>query len=75
MKEYVEARVNAGSFSTPSEYLRTLIRDDQTRRAKDKLEGLLLEGLNSGKPIEVNEAFWVDLRKKVTERLNKKKRA
>jgi len=75
MKEYVEAQVNAGSFSTPSEYLRTLIRDDQTKKAKEKLEALLLEGLNSGEPIEVNEAFWMDLRKKVTERLNNKPRA
>ena len=75
MKEYVEAQVNAGAYSTPSEYLRTLIREDQTRRAKEKLETLLLEGLNSGKPFEVNEAFWEDLRKKVADRLSKKKRS
>jgi putative addiction module CopG family antidote len=43
LKEYVEAQTRAG-YSTPSEYMRELIREDQKRRAKERLDTLLLEG-------------------------------
>jgi len=29
MKEFIEAKLQDGRFSTPSEYIRSLIRDDQ----------------------------------------------
>ncbi len=37
--------------------------------AKDRLEDLLLKGLNSGPPIEADEAFWEDLRREVEAKL------
>jgi plasmid stabilization system protein ParE len=48
--------------STPSEYVRELIREDQKRRAQQRLEELLLEGLNSGDPVVADEKFWSDLK-------------
>ena len=39
LKEYVEAQTR-GVYSTPSEYVRELIRGDQKRRAKEKLDTL-----------------------------------
>src|SRR5687767_11521709 len=48
---FVENQVQERGFSTPSEYIRSLGREDQKRRAKEKLEALLLEGLNSGHPL------------------------
>ena len=35
-----------------------LIREDQKRKAEEKLEALLLEGLDSSEPIEANAAWW-----------------
>lgn len=32
--------------------------DEQRRRAAAKLEALLLEGLDSGEPIEITPGFW-----------------
>ena len=58
LREYVEGEVRLGGYSTPSEYVRALIREDQKRKALGKLESLLLEGLASGEPLEVNHAFW-----------------
>ena len=58
MKAFVEERVAEGGYSTTSEYFRDLVRDDQKRRAQEKLEALLLEGLDSGTPIEVNQEYW-----------------
>ena len=61
LKDYVEGRAK-GSYSTPSEFIRDLIRHDQKLRAKENLEQLLLEGLDSGKPIPTDKAFWADLK-------------
>lgn len=58
LKDFVEEQVKAGGYSTPSEYMRELLRQDQKRRAKEKLEAMLLEGINSGTPIEVNDEYW-----------------
>jgi len=73
LKEYVEAQTKSG-YSTPSEYVRELIRDDQKRRAKEKLDALLLEGLNSGKSIPVDAKFWSDLRREALSRLESRKK-
>ena len=73
MKDFVEHQVEASGFSTPSEYVRALIRDDQKRRAEEKLEALLLEGLNSGEPIEITPEYWERKRTRLIERHNKKK--
>jgi len=35
----------------------------QKRRAKERLDALLLEGLSSGDPVPVNAKFWSDLKK------------
>jgi len=58
LREYVQGQVESDGYSTPSEYVRTLIREDQKRKAIERIEGLLLEGIASGEPIEVDRAFW-----------------
>lgn len=68
MKDFVETQVEVSGFSTPSEYVRALIRDDQRRRAEEKLEALLLEGLHSGDPIEITPEYWERKRKQLIER-------
>ena len=72
LKDYVEHQVTEGGYSTPSEYLRELLRHDQTRRAELKLESLLLEGLNSGQAIELTPEYWEKKRRQHTERYAKK---
>jgi antitoxin ParD1/3/4 len=73
LKEYVEAQTKSG-YSTPSEYVRELIREDQKRRAKERLDTLLLEGLNSGKPIPVDAKFWSDLKQEALAKLESRKK-
>ena|ERR1035441_5540298 len=43
-------------YSTPSEYVRELIQGDQEHRATDRLDTLLLEGLDSGELEDYLEA-------------------
>ena len=68
LKDYVEGQVQAAGYSTPSEYVRELLRQDQQRRAEQKLEALLLEGLNSGDPIEITPEYWENKRRQLVER-------
>jgi len=58
MRAFVEQKVASGGYSTASEYIRELVRADQKRAAQERLEALLLEGLNSGDPIEISDAWW-----------------
>jgi antitoxin ParD1/3/4 len=51
LKAFVEERVADGEFGTPSEYIRSLIREDRERR-RERLESLLLEALDS-RPMEI----------------------
>jgi antitoxin ParD1/3/4 len=73
LKLYVEAQTKAG-YSTPSEYVRELIRDDQKRRAQQRLEELLLEGLKSGEPVVANEKFWTDLKAEALAQMEKRRK-
>ena len=73
LKESVEGQTQSG-YSTPSEYIRELIRGDRQRRAREKLDVLLLEGLNSGDSIPVDEKFWNDLKREAFSRLKSRKR-
>jgi len=57
MKEYIEERISQGGYSTTSEYFRDLVRDDQKRNTQERLEALLLQGIESGSPIEVTEEY------------------
>ncbi|MCC7141975.1 MAG: type II toxin-antitoxin system ParD family antitoxin [Candidatus Eisenbacteria bacterium] len=68
LREWIDTVVASGGYGNASEYLRELIRDDQKRREEERLEKLLLEGLDSGDPIEVTPEFWAKLRKDVVAR-------
>ncbi len=72
MKEYIETQVQEGSFSTPSEYMRALVREDQKRSQEKKLESLLLESLESGEPIEITPEFWEQRRQALLLRMQER---
>ncbi len=73
LKEYVEDRVKKGGYSTPSEFIRALLRDDHKRRAQEKLQALVFEGVKSGEPLEITPAYWERKRRQLVARFNRKK--
>ena len=73
LRDYVESQVRDSGYSTPSEYVRELLREDQKRRAQEKLETLLLEGLQSGKPIEITPEYWETKRRQLLERRHRRR--
>ncbi|GEM_PF-3129460 len=63
LKERVKIRVREDHYGTPSDYLRSLIRDDLRRRDQERLENALLDGLQSGHGMEIKsqgdwKKFW-----------------
>lgn len=75
LREYVEQQVAEGGYSSVSEYMRELVRLDKRRKASERLDALLREGLESGPPIPGDEAFWARKRAEADALLAKSKRA
>lgn len=71
MKQFVQERVTQGGYSSVSEYMRELIRADQKRKAEERIDALLLEGLESGEPITVTPEYWEEKKRQLSERLGK----
>ena len=71
IRTYVEEQVASGGYSTVSEYFRKLVRQDQKRKATERLETLLLEGLDSGTATLIITKDWEDIRQAVRERIAK----
>ena len=45
LKAWITAQVAAGGYGNTSEYIRELVRLDRKRKSEDRLDALLLEGL------------------------------
>jgi antitoxin ParD1/3/4 len=58
LRAYIESRVQSGDFSTTSDYLWSLVREEQKRHEEAKLENMLLEALNTEGAIEMTPQYW-----------------
>ena len=73
MRAFIEQKVARGGYSTASEYIRQLVREDQKRATQERLETLLLEGIESGERIEGNAEYWAQKRAKLLKHAEEKK--
>jgi antitoxin ParD1/3/4 len=73
LRSFAEERARS-RYSSASEYIRELIRRDQKGAAKEKLEELLIKGLESGEPIVVTEEYWEKKQQELAARHRSKKR-
>ena len=69
----VRKRMREGGFSSVAEYVRTALRADLEHARKDRLEQLLLDGLESGNGTEVTPEYWEERRRELNSRLAKRK--
>ena len=74
LKKYVEAQIKGGSYGNVSEYFRSLIRDHQKRAAQERLELLILEGIESGSAGQMTKADWGELRAAAVKRAESRNR-
>ena len=42
LKEFIDEQVGSGRYSSVSEYVRDLVRNDEKRKAQEKLESMLM---------------------------------
>jgi len=73
LKEFVEEQVGSGRYSSVSEYVRDLIRDDEKRKAHEKLEALLMEGIQSSGPTAMTPQDWDDIRREALKQFEARK--
>jgi antitoxin ParD1/3/4 len=71
LKEFVDGQIAEGRYSSVSEYIRELIREDEKRKAQERLEALLLEGLES-EVSELTRQDFEDIRKEALAQLKRR---
>ena len=72
MKKFIETQVKRGDYSTPSEYVRALVRAEQQRQMREQIDRNLLDSLASGNPLP-GEEVMEGLRKKNASRAKKRR--
>ena len=72
LAQFVERRVRQ-RFGNRSEYIRHLIREDEKRAEQERIEGMLLEGLDSGPARTMTGEDWAEIRQSVLDRLARKR--
>ena len=75
LRKFVDRRTREGSFRTPSEYVRQLIREDQENEADRRLEALLLKRLDEGEFEAATPEMFERLRARVRNGLKRKRKA
>lgn len=71
LKRFVDEQIAAGRYSSASEYVRTLIREDEKRKAQERLDALLLEGLE-GAESALTKDDWASIRKEALARVRER---
>ncbi|NEO23148.1 type II toxin-antitoxin system ParD family antitoxin [Moorena sp. SIO4A5] len=70
MKEFIQAQVALGGYSSASEYIRELIRADQKQKTRYALEMEILKGLSSPEPTPMTADDWEDIRANIRQRFD-----
>ncbi len=73
LKDFVDNQIGTGRYSSVSEYVRELIREDEKRKAQERLEAMLMEGIQSGAPTEMTRKDWEEIRKEAVKQFEVRK--
>lgn len=74
LKQFVDAQIAQGRYSSVSEYVRELIRADEKRKAEERLETLLREGLQ-GEEAEFTHEDWQAIRQEALAQVKKARKS
>jgi antitoxin ParD1/3/4 len=73
LKEFVDGQVGSGRYSSVSEFIRDLIREDERRKAEHRLEAMLMDGLRSGGATSMTRRDWAEIRKEALKQFEARK--
>jgi antitoxin ParD1/3/4 len=68
MKEYVDAQLASGEYSSVTEFFSRLLHEDQKRRAKEHLKTKIREAEASGESEEITAGYWDEVEKNFGEK-------
>jgi antitoxin ParD1/3/4 len=74
MRDFIESEVSSGNYGSASELFREMVRERQKAKTQERLEALLLEGLESGEPVEVTKRYVEKRREELRQKLRKGKK-
>jgi antitoxin ParD1/3/4 len=74
LRHWVEDRIADEGYGTVSEYFRSLVREDQRRKAREELDRKLIGAIESGPANEMTADDWKQIRATVRQRLRKGRR-
>jgi antitoxin ParD1/3/4 len=63
MKEYVDARLASGQYSSATEFFSYLLCEDQKRRAREILKSKVRDAEASGPTEEITPGYWEGVEK------------
>jgi antitoxin ParD1/3/4 len=75
MKDFIEAQLREGTFSTPSEYIRSLIRADQENASRRALEAFVRGGFRGSDLPQLDDEDWRAIQAFVVERTAAKQKS
>ncbi len=67
LQHFVEGQVGDGGYGDAGEYIAKLLA--RAKEGKQRLESLLIEGLDSGEPVSLDADEWKRIRNEVHNRL------
>lgn len=71
LRDFIESEVSSGNYGSASELFREMVRERQKAKAQERLETLLLEGLESGNPVKVTREYIDEHRQKMLKQFTK----
>lgn len=71
---FARARMAQKGYTVRSDFFADLVRQERRRAADERLEEMVLEGLNSGEPVEVTDEWWTERRRELRRRTRKTRR-
>ncbi len=74
LREFVAEQVKSGGYGTASEYLRDMLRRARERQLRREIDQMLIEAVESGATIPMDDADWASIRKAARTQLSKLKR-
>lgn len=74
LKVKVEEVIASEGYGNTSEFFRDLVRDYLQKRQRQKLEALLLEGLESGEAAPLTRSDFEEIKRRGIERIKNKKK-
>jgi antitoxin ParD1/3/4 len=73
LKQFVDAQISTGRYSSASEYIRELIRFDEKRKAEEQLAAMLLAGFATPE-VALTTADWKAIRAVALSKVEARKR-